>query len=130
VDHPAVREPQEDTGGGVSGGVEASRRHGLFDLRWPKRPLRLDADRPVPALPGFEDVPEGLDWDAFSTRCFPGRRRHDLKAISAYNVYTHGRRRSGLAEPQRVVLTGVVLTGARLGRLSGRQRDGSLVGVP
>jgi hypothetical protein len=40
-----VREPQEGTGGGVSGSVEASRRRGAFDSRWPKR-LRLVATQP------------------------------------------------------------------------------------
>jgi hypothetical protein len=93
VAHPVVREPQEGTGGGVSGSVEASRRHGAFDSRWPKRRLRVVADRPAPALAGLEEVPDGLDWDAFSTRYFPGRRRHNLEAISAYGAYANGRRR-------------------------------------
>jgi hypothetical protein len=89
---PDVRQPQEGTGGGVSGSVEASRRHGPFDSRWAKRPLRSAADRLTIALTGLEEVPDGLDWDAFSTRHFPGRRRHDLDAISAYDAYQHGRR--------------------------------------
>jgi hypothetical protein len=87
-----VREPQEGTGGAVSVSVEASRRHGRFDSRWPKRPLRIAADRLTIALTGFKDLPDGLDWDAFSTRYFPGRRRHDLDAISAYHEHQHGRR--------------------------------------
>jgi hypothetical protein len=41
----------------------------------------------------LEAVPDGLDWVAFSRRYFPGRRRHDLEAISAYREYQHGRRR-------------------------------------
>jgi hypothetical protein len=101
MDHPAVREPQEGTGRGVSGGVEASRRHGPFDLRWPTRRLRGAPDRLVPALPSLEDVPERLDWDAFSIRNFPGRARHDLEVISAYDAYTHGRRRSSRRGPPR-----------------------------
>jgi hypothetical protein len=76
----------------VSGSVEPSRRHGPFDSRCPKRPLHIAADRLTIALSGLEDVPEGLDWGAFSTRYFPGRRRHDLEAISAYDAYQHGRR--------------------------------------
>jgi hypothetical protein len=88
---PDIRQPQEGTGGGVSGSVEASRRHGPFDSRWPKRPLRIAADRLTIALAGFEDVPDALDWDAFSTRYFPGRRRHELDAICAYHEYQHGR---------------------------------------
>jgi hypothetical protein len=62
----------------MSGSVEASRRHGRFDLRWPTRPLRDVADRLAPVLVDLEHVPDGLDWDAFSRRYFPGRRRHDL----------------------------------------------------
>jgi hypothetical protein len=42
--------------------------------------------RLAPAQAG-EDIPDGLDWDAFSTRYFPGRRRHDLEVISAYAAY-------------------------------------------
>jgi hypothetical protein len=76
----------------VSGSVEASRRHGAFDSRWPKRLRLVAADRLAPALTGLEDVPDGLDWDAFSARYFSRRRRHDLHAISAYAAYTHGRR--------------------------------------
>jgi hypothetical protein len=75
----------------VSGSVEAPRRHGAFDSRWPKRRLLVAADRPAPALTGLEDVPEGLDWDAFYAHSVPGRRRHNLEAISAYYAYKHGR---------------------------------------
>lgn len=32
-------------------------------------------------------LPERLDWQAFSSRCFPGRRRHDLDALMAYEAY-------------------------------------------
>jgi hypothetical protein len=74
----------------MSGSVDPSRRHGRFDLRWPARPLRGAADWRAPAPVGLGDVPDGLDWEAFSTRYFPGRRRHDLEAISAYDAYTHG----------------------------------------
>jgi hypothetical protein len=31
--------------------------------------------------------PNGLDWQAFSSRRFPGGRRHDLKAVAAYFAY-------------------------------------------
>jgi hypothetical protein len=100
---PDVQEQQPATGRGVSGGVEASRRHGRFDLRWPTRPIRGAADRPAPALTGLEDVPDELDWDAFSTRYFPGRRRDDLEAISAYVACNHGRpwRRGRRPPPRR-----------------------------
>ncbi len=29
----------------------------------------------------------GLDWQAFSAAYFPGRRRHDLEALTAYCEY-------------------------------------------
>jgi hypothetical protein len=34
-----------------------------------------------------QDVPEGLEWHTFSSRYFPGRRRHDLVALKAYETY-------------------------------------------
>ena len=76
----------------MSGSVEASRRHGAFDSRWPVRLHLVVTDRLPPALTGREDVPDGLDWDAFSAHFFPGRSRHDLEAISAYYTYKHGRK--------------------------------------
>jgi hypothetical protein len=44
-----------------------------------------------------ENVPSGLDWQAFSAAYFPGSRRHNLKAIVAYGAY----RRSCAAGQQR-----------------------------
>ena len=38
-----------------------------------------------------EDVPVGLDWQAFSAAYFPGRRRHDLEALTAYGDYSRSR---------------------------------------
>lgn len=81
------QEQQPATGGRVSGSVEGSRRHGPFDLRWPAR-CRVDSDWRAAAAVGSRDVAEGLDWDAFTTRFFPERRRHDLQVISAYDVYS------------------------------------------
>jgi len=34
-----------------------------------------------------ENVPSGLDWQAFSAAYFPGSRRHNLNAIVAYGAY-------------------------------------------
>jgi hypothetical protein len=34
-----------------------------------------------------EELPVGLDWQAFLSRCFPEGRRHDLKAVAAYFAY-------------------------------------------
>jgi hypothetical protein len=32
-------------------------------------------------------VSSGLDWQEFSSAHFPGRRRHDMKALTAYGAY-------------------------------------------
>jgi len=69
--------------------IEASRKHGRFDSRWPKRRLRVTSDWGAAAAVGLEAVPDGLDWVAFSRRYFPGPRRHDLAAISAYHEHQH-----------------------------------------
>ena len=52
------------------------------------RSLSRSASAPVLPAAG---VGEKLDWDAFSARYFPGRRRHDLDAVAAYGAYKHGR---------------------------------------
>ena len=59
----------------------------------------------APDLPGA-GVGEKLDWDAFSARYFPGRRRHDLDAVAAYGAYRQGRdwRNSPQATPPRLTL--------------------------
>ena len=52
-------------------------------------------------------IGEKLDWDAFSARYFPGRRRHDLNAVAAYGAYRQGRdwRNSGpRTTPPRLTL--------------------------
>jgi hypothetical protein len=41
-------------------------------------------------------APAGLDWQDFSSAYFPGRRRHDLEALTAYGAY---RRLQLAAEP-------------------------------
>ena len=33
------------------------------------------------------DARAEVEWDAFSSRYFPGRRRHDLEALKAYETY-------------------------------------------
>ena len=46
------------------------------------------AERNVAASLALDDnVPSGLDWQAFSAACFPGSRRHNLKAVVAYGAY-------------------------------------------
>jgi hypothetical protein len=47
----------------------------------------IHSDRPGRARTSATDAPDGLDWQGFSTRYFPGRRRHDLDALTAYGRY-------------------------------------------
>ena len=52
-----------------------------------------------PRRPRIEDLPAGLDWAAFSARCFPARgfphgRRHDSAATAAYFTYKQLSRKS------------------------------------
>ena len=71
--------------------VEASRKHGSFDMRWPcSRKESGGALSTAPPLRAAEAA-EALDWEAFSNRYFPGRRRHDMEAVTAYARYTQGR---------------------------------------
>jgi hypothetical protein len=75
----------------VKQAVEASRKHGPFDTRWPfARKESSDAAPTAPPLRAAEAA-EGLDWEAFSNRYFPGRRRHNMEALTAYATYTQGR---------------------------------------
>jgi hypothetical protein len=73
--------------------VEASRKHGPFDTRWQSAPK--DSVRPVPTASPLRlratEAAEGLDWESFSDRYFPGRRRHDVEALTAYATYKQGR---------------------------------------
>ena len=36
-------------------------------------------------------VPNDLDWASFAAAYFPGRRRHDLEALTAYSAYMRSR---------------------------------------
>lgn len=71
--------------------MEASRKHGAFDVRWPcasnDGSRRLRTASPLSAA----EAAEALDWDAFSRRHFAERRRHDAEARSAYAAYKQGR---------------------------------------
>ena len=71
--------------------VEASRKHGPFGTRWPS--ARKDSVGAVPTAPPLraEEASEALDWQAFSSRYFPGRKRHDMEALTAYATYKQGR---------------------------------------
>jgi hypothetical protein len=71
--------------------VEASRKHGPFDARWPC--VRKNSSSAVATAPllSTAEAAEALDWNAFSDRYFPERRRHDSEARSAYAAYKQGR---------------------------------------
>ena len=71
--------------------MEASRRHGPFDTRWPS--IRKDSSGSAPTAPRLsaKEVAEALDWQSFSARYFPKRGRHDAEARSAYAAYGQGR---------------------------------------
>ena len=75
----------------VGQAVEASRKHGPFDTRWPC--ARKESAGAVPTAPLLraEEAGEALDWEAFSKRYFPGRRRHDMEALTAYAACKQGR---------------------------------------
>jgi hypothetical protein len=71
--------------------VETSRRHGPFDTRWPC--VHKDNSRALSTAPllSAAEAAEGLDWQAFSARYFPERRRNNFEALSAYAAYSQGR---------------------------------------
>jgi len=71
--------------------VEAARKHGPFDTRWQSgHRRRSEATSPA-------DAAHGLDWEGFSGRYFPRRRRHDLEALASYAAYRLSRE-----EPERI----------------------------
>jgi hypothetical protein len=39
-----------------------------------------------------ENVANGLDWQRFSAKHFPGRGRHDFEALTAYGAYKRSRK--------------------------------------
>ena len=89
--------------------MEASRKHGPFDMRWPS--ARSDGSSAVQTAPLLraEEAAEAIDWEAFSNRYFPGRRRHNMEALTAYATYTQGREwrttpaRLSVVPPERVL---------------------------
>lgn len=58
----------------------------------PRRSIGLEPTRPATnnvacAVAGSARMADGLDWQSFSAAYFPGRRRHDLEALTAYAAY-------------------------------------------
>ena len=70
--------------------MEASRKHGAFDTRWPCARKDSPSAESTVSLPA-EEAEEALDWDAFAARHFRERLRHDSEARSAYAAYRQGR---------------------------------------
>ena len=85
--------------------MEASRKHGPFDTRWPC--IRKDSSGALSTAPRLSaaEVAEALDWQSFSARYFPERSRHDSEARSAYAAYGQGREWRQLPTGLRLVPT-------------------------
>ena len=123
------REPQDGTAG-MSGSVGASRRHGPFDTRWSSASENSAAAvSTAPPLRAAEAA-EALDWEAFSDRYFPGRRGHDVEALTAYATYTQEREwrttpaRLSIVPPERL-LADVELESEEVGTRPPAGRDGA-----
>ena len=71
-------DPRRHTGFAGAGRSDAER----------KRPLTESA---VSAVASSAVAPDRLHWQAFSAAYFPGRRRHDLEALTAYGAYRRER---------------------------------------
>ncbi len=61
-------------------------------------------DHVAPAAARSAHLPDGLDWQRFSATYFPGRRRHDLEALTAYGAYrrSHAVGKRTAEEPARI----------------------------
>lgn len=75
--------------GGATKGSPLQQRVSRRSTTAVERTVRPSRHR-SPDLAASDDVPNGLDWQAFSTRFFPGRRRHDLEVLKAYGAYRNG----------------------------------------
>ena len=89
---PAGRTGVSSTSTGATGArrpdampVEPERRSSMDPGRGPA------ADRVASGVTSSAHVPEGLDWQGFSAAYFPGKRRHDLEALTAYGAYRRSR---------------------------------------
>jgi hypothetical protein len=79
-----------------------------------------------PDVPSSEELPGGLDWQAFSTRYFPGRHRHDLEALIAYGAY---RRLTRAAEARSFEPTNGPIQSAEEGERAEEANGGAVVGT-
>jgi hypothetical protein len=80
--------------------IDASRRHGTSDPRFSFR--RRTGGQPTAGTTAhIRELPNGLDWPAFSSRLFPDRRRHDFEVLKAYEVYLNASRETAEVVPAR-----------------------------
>jgi hypothetical protein len=75
-------------------------------------PTRPAAEQLTSIVTTSANAPAGLDWQAFSAAYFPGRRRHDLEALTAYGAYRHSHSGAALSSNARA-RSGPGATGAR-----------------
>ena len=75
--------------------VEAGRKHGPFDVRFP---IRRKIATPVWELKPDRDGPGRLEWSTFLARFFPNRRQHDFEALAAYEAYRNALDRAAWAQ--------------------------------
>jgi hypothetical protein len=120
--------------------IESPRRHGHFDPRWrtnslSARPRAIPAARDSsPSIQIWENeggrystnheiaALPGLEWHAFSSRYFPGRRRHDLQALKAYEAYAD-RSQGGRSLREKEGRRGSESSPARLAIIGRRRSD-------
>ena len=112
--------------------MEASRKHGPFDMRWPC--TRKDSSGALSTAPllSAAEVAEALDWQAFSARYFPERSRHDSEARSAYAAYRLGRESRQRPSGLRLVPTEPVSAAVELepGEAGARRLLAAVAAVP
>jgi hypothetical protein len=71
---------------------------------------------PTAPLLRAAEAAEALDWEAFSNRYLPGRRRHHMEALTAYATYKQGREWRTTAARLSVVPTEHVSAAVELAR--------------
>jgi hypothetical protein len=64
-------------------------------------PTRPSAEQLTSIVTTSAHAPAGLDWQAFSAAYFPGRRRHDLEALTAYGAYRRSHSGAALSSEER-----------------------------
>ena len=106
LDRKAWNLPRRPPGAVVGASPVSPRLPGATKSRMVLSGTRMPAHDPNGA--GSDTTAQdGLDWQGFRTRFFPGRRRHDFEAITAYAAYKRSfvhveasvERHAGVADP-------------------------------